>query len=444
MLINPQLDFMRYLDTLAADGMNYTRVFTGAYVEKHGAFGIKRNTLAPLPGTFLAPWKRSDQPGNGGGGNRFDLEQWDEAYFKRLHSFVAEAGKRGVVVEITFFSSIYNDEQWSVNPFNPTNNINGLNETDRKKLQALPVDAKLLGYQERYVRKIVGELKNYDNVFYEIQNEPWADHHIMGPYMNEYLDKQHSFPNAVEIPQQSAVAWQSRVANWIQQEESGLKEKHLIAQNIANFKLSVKPEDIAPGVSILNFHYAHPEAVQWNRGLGKLIGFDETGFAGRSDEVYRRQAWRFMMAGGGLFNHLDYSFTQGKEDGTDLEPNGPGGGSPALRKQLRALSTFLHSFNLAELKPDHTFLASSPGAECQVLSWPGKEYAVYGQGRLPVLLNIGKLPSGRYHAEWIHPVSGDAVARFEFRAGAGAAGPLSFGTPPGLTNEFALRLFSAR
>src|SRR5918999_930364 len=46
-VINLDFDYRKYLDTLAADGMNYTRVFSGAYVEPEGAFKIARNTLAP-------------------------------------------------------------------------------------------------------------------------------------------------------------------------------------------------------------------------------------------------------------------------------------------------------------------------------------------------------------------------------------------------------------
>ena len=62
-VLNLDFDYRQYLDTLAADGLNYTRVFSGAYVEPQGAFKIERNTLAPRPGRFLAPWPRSSQPG---------------------------------------------------------------------------------------------------------------------------------------------------------------------------------------------------------------------------------------------------------------------------------------------------------------------------------------------------------------------------------------------
>ena len=83
-VMNLDFDFRRYLNTLAADGMNYTRVMSGAYVEPEGAFKITRNTLAPRPRRYLAPWARSSQPGYANGGNKFDLSKWDEAYFKRL------------------------------------------------------------------------------------------------------------------------------------------------------------------------------------------------------------------------------------------------------------------------------------------------------------------------------------------------------------------------
>ena len=74
-VLNLDFDFRRYLDTMQRDGMNYTRVFVGSYVEPQGAFGIERNTLAPAQGKFLAPWARSNQPGYAGGGNRFDVDR---------------------------------------------------------------------------------------------------------------------------------------------------------------------------------------------------------------------------------------------------------------------------------------------------------------------------------------------------------------------------------
>ena len=47
-VINGAIDYKRYLAALASDGMNYTRLFGGTYVEVPAlSFGIHRNNLAP-------------------------------------------------------------------------------------------------------------------------------------------------------------------------------------------------------------------------------------------------------------------------------------------------------------------------------------------------------------------------------------------------------------
>src|SRR5690606_11794872 len=46
-VVNLDFDYKTYLTTLKADGLNLTRIFTGAYIEPQGAFNIASNTLAP-------------------------------------------------------------------------------------------------------------------------------------------------------------------------------------------------------------------------------------------------------------------------------------------------------------------------------------------------------------------------------------------------------------
>src|SRR5216110_1539022 len=102
-VLNLDFDYVKYLDTLAKDGLNLTRTFAGAYCEPSGAFNIASNTLTPSPNRLICPWARSDRPGYGNGGNKFDLTKWDEAYFKRLKDFITQAGRRGIVVEMNLF-----------------------------------------------------------------------------------------------------------------------------------------------------------------------------------------------------------------------------------------------------------------------------------------------------------------------------------------------------
>src|SRR5947209_16625305 len=99
-VLNADFNYRRYLATLQADQLNYTRLFGGSYVEVPSqSFGILRNNLAPAPERYVAPWARGQAPGYAGGGNKFNLDRWNPQFFERLRGFLAEAAQRGIVVE---------------------------------------------------------------------------------------------------------------------------------------------------------------------------------------------------------------------------------------------------------------------------------------------------------------------------------------------------------
>jgi hypothetical protein len=436
-VINPDFDHHIYLKTLQADGLNYTRIFGGSYVEVPGtSFGIKRNTLAPAEGRLFLPWARSSQPGYAGGGNKFDLDTWDPEYFRRLHDFLNEAEQHGVVVEISLFSSQYGDVQWKFSPFNAANNVNNSGVQDFKNVNTLN-NGSVLAFQERYVRKLVHEVSGYPNVIFEIQNEPWSDHPKLTDVINPYLfSGRDQYPNSIEAADDASIGWQTRVAQWIVSEESGMPSKHLIAQCYSNFRLPIR--SLIPGVSIANFHYAYPEAATLNYGLNKAIAYDETGFLGRDDGKYRRQAWNFMLAGGSIFDGLDYSFTTQHPDGTDTDPNGPGGGSPSLRNQLGILQHFISALPLAQMSPDSQVVVHADGTTPHALSSAHGAYAIYldGNGSTRVTLH---LPAGSYRGEWIDTVTGKSTPVPAFKSNGGDHTL----TSPTFTIGIALRLMRA-
>src|SRR6266496_1840497 len=172
-VLNLDFDYVKYIDSLSKDGLNLTRTFSGAYCEPSGAFNIASNTLAPSPNRFICPWARSDRPGYANGGNKFDLTKWDEAYFKRLRDFLAKASKRGIVVELNLFCPMYEESQWRLSPQNTINNVNGIGKLARTNVYTLDKNGGLLAVQETMVHKIVTELNGFDNVYYEICNEPY-------------------------------------------------------------------------------------------------------------------------------------------------------------------------------------------------------------------------------------------------------------------------------
>lgn len=378
-LVNRDFDFRRYLATLQADGLNYTRVFTGTYVEPAGAFNIEQNTLAPRSGRLLTPWARSGEPGYAGGGNKFDLGRWDPDYFARLRSLLREASDRQMVVELTLFCTMYEERQWLLSPLNPRNHIGGVDRpVGSTNVFTLDRHGGLLPFQDQLVRKLIEEVREFDNVLIEICNEP---------YFAGVSDD-----------------WQRHMADLIAEAQRGDPQPKPVAQNIANGSQRVTLPH--PAVSVLNFHYAAPpDAVAANAGLRRPIGDDETGFRGTNDAPYRMEAWDFAVAGGALFNHLDYSFAVGQEDGTFVYPSTqPGGGNPAFRRQMRFLREFFGRLDLARTEPVEGWIRGTlpSGASARVLA--------EREGAVVVYVRTAGLPR-QYSARWtgflIAPESGD-------------------------------------
>lgn len=432
-VLNSSFDYKKYLATLAKDGLNLTRVFSGAYVEPSGAFNIAANTLAPGEGAFLAPWERSVEPGYAGGGNRFDLAKFSSEYFERLHAFMEEASRQGVVVEFNLFCPFYGEEQWVLSPMNASNNVNEVGRIVRTDAYTVDRSGALLEFQKAMVRKVVTELNRYDNLYFEICNEPYF--------------------GGVTLE------WQYLIASEIVQAESRLPNRHLVSRNVANAGIDQilagngKVWKEEPAISILNFHYANPPlVVPLNYGLQRVIGENETGFHGTDDAYYRREAWEFILGGGGLFNHLDYSFTVGHEEGDfQYPPSQPGGGSVRLRQQLGSLKAFLESLDFVAMAPDNTLILNGIAGfrRAQVLAAEGREYAVFvrdwkepspteqNEAKGPLRLELA-LPTGRYRVEWLDPETGRNSPGGELRVSDQAASLEA----PFYAGEIALRIQS--
>lgn len=405
-VLNLDFNYIAYLTELQSKQLNGTRAFSGAYVEPMGAFNIVDNTLAPAAGKYIAPWPRTGTPGYAGGGNKFDLSKWNDTYFARLRDFVRQAGSRGVIVEMVLFCPFYEEAQWRLSPMNASNNINGLGAIARTNVYTLDRSGGLLATHEKLTRKIVTELNQFDNVYFEICNEPYF--------------------GGVTLE------WQHRIADIIIDAESKLPNKHLISRNVANgSERIVSPH---PGISIFNFHYAAPpDAVAMNYGLSKVIGDNETGFRGTNNIAYRREAWEFILAGGGLFNNLDYSFTARHPAGTfvNYPASQPGGGNPAFREELRVLRNFIGKFDFLRMKPDTNVISGGipAGATARALAQSDRAWAIYlgpapaekpAPQKTPQKATLElALPRGEFEAQWINTRTGrvEKRQRFNHRSG---------------------------
>ena len=117
----------------------------------------------------------------------------------------------------------------------------------------------------------------------------------------------------------------------------------------------------------------------------RAVGNNETGFDGQADATYRIQGWEFLVAGGALYNNLDYSFTVGHESGDfRYSPTTPGGGGPTLRKQLGILKNLFDSIDLTRMRPSDPLAKSIGPAPASMLVLASQDdYIIYiDEGRI--------------------------------------------------------------
>lgn len=120
---------------------------------------------------------------------KYDLSQWNPAYWERFETMLKETNKRGILVQIEIWDRFdHSRAQWETDPYNPGNNVNYTYEesgflpeypqhpSSNKQpffftVPALEDNALVRGYQEAFVRKVLEHTLRYDNVIYCIDNE---------------------------------------------------------------------------------------------------------------------------------------------------------------------------------------------------------------------------------------------------------------------------------
>jgi len=413
-VVNLDFDYVKYLDALQAYGMNYTRPYAGAMLELVDEY-VKDNPLGPKPRRTVVPWARSNQPGHVYGGNKFDLDKWDPAYFARLKDFIAKAAERGIVVEICFFNSEY-VVNWPISPLYFENNIQGVGHCDYEDFQTLR-HRDLVERQSAYVSKITQEVNAYDNVILEICDEPsnFTSHADAGPWVEHLLQVVHDT-------------------------EAKLPKKHLVAQEVEGPLGGPVDFSASPLLSIIVGQYiwgsdadsdqmGGMKGLDYKYGCNKPIELNETAWYPAwyhdTDPVAasRVEAWEFMVGGGASFNHLNARFTA-------ADPAGHTPDNAQVLTALRHLKDFIYSFDFVKMRPDKNFVVSGvpAGAYCRGMSQAGEQYALYHHhstlehDQMYYLVNPGHyhetlvldLPGGTYQEDWVDPASGAVITSRTF------------------------------
>ncbi|MEO5714727.1 MAG: Ig-like domain-containing protein [Luteolibacter sp.] len=401
-VINSDFDFIPYLNTQQRDGMNLTRAFLVGF--RHDGSVFPATPLAPAPARFMQPWLRSGTNGPALDGlGKWDFTTWNEEYFTRLRTFARACGVRGVVAELTLFCTPYTSSDWQVCPFNPSNNVQGNGPANRYDVLR-GTDANLMAAQEAAVRRIASELNEFDNVYFEVINEP--------------------FWNEPGVKDDQEVAFQNRMLQVIRETEATLPNKHLVAHNFPQ-----QADSMAPGFDVINEHYPLAIAVQGPNPAvagaeallrdhyqrNRILALDETDTTCALQT--RLESWMFLLGGGGIYNGLDVPyFVYSAQDETGDTELGR-----SFRKGVRDIGSYMDNLNLVALRRDLSWVSGGipTGATLQAMASPGQQYVAYfhhGQDESPGQLSYNPidganhvvtatvvLPAGSWRAVWTRP-----------------------------------------
>jgi len=403
-VVNKKFDYKAYFDWLGSYGLNYTRIYPGYLTEPPDKW-LKGNSLGLRPDEIIMPWKRSNEPGYAMGGNKFDLDQWDEEFFTRLRDFIEAAAKKEIVVEICFYNAQY-DDCWPLCPLYYKNNIQGVGNCHFNDAQTM--DHKdLVTKEAEYVAKITREVNAYDNVILELCDEPIIN----------------------GTPLEKAGKWLDYMIAIITNTEKNLPKKHLVAQQVEGPLNGPCDFSCDTRISVVTCQYDYRASgeqlgglrgIDYKYNLMKPIELNETyyyplWYTGDSVGDSRVEAWEFIVGGGSAFNHLNGQYTN----------ENPSGNTPDNRKvcySLKVLKEFMSSLDFVKMTPGRKFVTGGIPADAiyRGMSWPGNQYALYihhsrctkdssaytvvpGNYRHDIILS---LQEGKYRAEWVDPVTG--------------------------------------
>lgn len=378
---NPPIAFnyTAFLDLLASNNHNFFRLWR-AENAKGGETG-DNFWFDPMPYKRTGPGTALD------GKPKFDLNQFDQAYFDRMRSRIIEARARGIYVSIMLFdgwsveSKISTHHPWIGHPFNQANNINGINgdpnaNGNGEEIQTLnnPRTATqqiILPLEDAYVLKVIDTVNDLDNVLYEIGNE--------------------SDGGSVET------AWQYHMINYIKSYEATKPKQHPVGMtaeypNGNNTDLFNSPADwISPNGDINN-----PPVVDGS----KVVLYDTDHLCGICGD--RQWVWKSFTRGGNpVFMDPYDSTAMGR--GAPSGYNRNNSNDVSLRLNLGYARTYANRMDLQGMTP-RTSTSTCSTQYCLVKD--GVEYLVYRpltSGSVTVNLTSA---IGQLSYEWFNPANG--------------------------------------
>ncbi|MBN1894638.1 hypothetical protein JW906_09085 [bacterium] len=367
----------QHLDDIRACGGNYIR-----------------NTMSDrLDGGFevSAFAKRTD--------GRFDLGRWNAEYWTRFENLLRWTAERDIIVQIEIWDRFdFYKSQWLASPWNPSNNINytakesglaasypvhPINNTNRffQTVPAMRNNKKVLGYQERFVDKLLSLSLAYDHVLYCMDNETSGDPR-WGKYWDEFVKAR---ADAAGKKVETTEMWDAWNLHHSQhQNTAGHPELYSFVEVSQNNQ---------------NRNQGHWDNLLYMRGLlankrrpmnnVKIYGVNNHTYGTTADAIER--FWRNILAGcASVRFHRDQAGL---------------GFTAEAQKQIRTAVLLSRMVPLWETAPRNDLLTERSTDEAYLAADPGKRYILYFTNGGRVGLKLSGY-AGPFQLRWINLSTG--------------------------------------
>jgi hypothetical protein len=336
--------------------------------------------VGPLPFLRTGPGIALD------GKQKFDLSQFNQAYFERLRSRVAAAGERGIYVSVMLFEGWSVEQKgqlgnpWQGHPLNGANNVNGLDgdlngDGQGKEIHTLAVPEQITELQRRYVREVIDTLNDLDNVLWEIGNEM----------------------------HRGAVEWIYHMIDTIHEYEQTKPKQHPVGMTgapIENEDLFNSPADWISPTGQDGYNDDPPVADGRKVIIADVDHVWPKDFAGWVWKSFTRGLNTAFMDMYGATSIGD------KDVERDLKWTGDWiGQTETVRRNMGYTRRYAERMNLAAMTPRGDLCSTG-----YCLAEPGSAYLVYQPESGPVRLDLGVARGRRHSVEWLSPDTGEAVS----------------------------------
>jgi hypothetical protein len=303
-------DYKTQFAALQANGLNFARVWLWWGAEQ---FPPPDDNLHIEPFLRPGPGKAND------GRPKYDLSQFNPAFFERLRRVCLAARQRGLFLHLITMDAwmLKHAHLWKLHAFHRDNNVNGVDGdpqntgkgTDGQQGFCSLGNPKALDFQKAYLRKIVDTVNESDNILIEIANE------------NYY-----------------SAEWERRLCEFIREYELSKPRQHMLMPlELLNHSSVVQKWD--PKI-------VHAALLEERRFRQPLI-FDTDWIINDNDDEVRKAMWTAVLSGG-HFNYMDDSLEFRAKTVSDKRV--------VLHRQISHLAAFVKELRLWEMQPDNALV----------------------------------------------------------------------------------------